>query len=88
MTLKPDAIAYPPRGMSREESARYIGVGTDLFDQMVADRRMPKGKRINRRVVWDRVSLDMAFTALPGDDERNFFDQPNAIDAILASRKT
>ena len=74
MTLKSDAIAYPPRGMNREEAARYIGVGVDLFDQMVADRRMPKGKRINRRVVWDRASLDMAFTALPGDEE-NVFDK-------------
>ena len=26
---------YPPRGMSRAEAARYIGIGTTLFDQMV-----------------------------------------------------
>jgi predicted DNA-binding transcriptional regulator AlpA len=81
MVLRSDPISYPPRGMSREEAARYIGVGVDLFDQMVADRRMPKGKRINRRVVWDRASLDMAFTALPGEEE-------NAIDAILARRSS
>jgi predicted DNA-binding transcriptional regulator AlpA len=73
MSLKPDPLSYPPRGLSREEAARYVGVGVDLFDKMVADRRMPKGKRINRRVVWDRASLDMAFTALPGEEE-NYFD--------------
>lgn len=55
-------------------AARYIGVGVRLFDQMVDDRRMPKPKRVNRRTIWDRISLDMAFTALPGDEEENFFD--------------
>jgi predicted DNA-binding transcriptional regulator AlpA len=82
MPLYADPIAYPPRGLSREEAARYVGVGVDLFDQMVADRRMPKPKRVNRRVVWDRVALDMAFSALPGDEEKNFFD------AILARRSS
>jgi hypothetical protein len=41
MTLHPDSLAYPPRGMSRDEAARYIGVGVTKFDEMVADRRMP-----------------------------------------------
>jgi hypothetical protein len=26
MTLHPDTLAYPPRGMSRDEAARYVGV--------------------------------------------------------------
>ena len=34
---------------------------------MVNDRRMPKPKRINARVVWDRLRLDAAFAALPDD---------------------
>ncbi|CCV08648.1 conserved hypothetical protein [Mesorhizobium metallidurans STM 2683] len=63
--MKSDAISYPPRGLTREEAARYIGVGTTLFDEMVADGRMPKPKRINSRAVWDRVALDIAFTSLP-----------------------
>ncbi len=65
MSLHPDPLSYPPRGLSREEAARYIGVGVDLFDEMVADHRMPAPKCINRRVIWDRASIDMAFTALP-----------------------
>ena len=60
-----DTLSYPPRGMSREEAARYVGVGTTKFDEMVADRRMPKPKRIDGRVVWDRIALDAAFTDLP-----------------------
>ncbi len=70
-------IFYPPRGMSRDEAARYIGVGTTKFDQMVKDGRMPKPKRIDGRTVWDRIKLDDAFTRLP---------EENMIDAILNGR--
>lgn len=65
MPLHADAIAYPPLGLSREEAARYVGVGTTLFDEMVADHRMPAPKRINKRAVWDRTRLEMAFANLP-----------------------
>lgn len=71
-----DAFSYPPRGLSREEAARYIGVGPTLFDEMVSDGRMPKPKRANSRVLWDRVAIDIAFSELPGDDG-------NKIDAAL-----
>lgn len=79
MTQRPprDAFSYPPRGMSRDEAARYIGVGTTKFDEMVADRRMPKPKKIDGRVIWDRIALDAAFTDLPSETG-------NKIDEILA----
>jgi predicted DNA-binding transcriptional regulator AlpA len=64
----------PPRGLSRVEAADYIGVSATLFDQMVADRRMPWPKRINSRVVWDRIQLDAAFAALPNDGEEDRAD--------------
>jgi hypothetical protein len=51
--------------LCREDAAKYIGVGTTLFDTMVADHRMPAPKEINSRRVWDRVQLDIAFEALP-----------------------
>jgi hypothetical protein len=71
-----DSVAWVPRGLCREEAAYYIGVGTTKFDEMVADRRMPRGKRIDGRVVWDRVQLDMAFSDLETAGE-------NAIDAAF-----
>jgi len=80
MPRLPDILAYPPRGMSREEAARYIGVGTTKFDEMVADRRMPKPKRVDGRVLWDRLAIDAAFSDLPTDAE-------NKIDAILSRRQ-
>jgi predicted DNA-binding transcriptional regulator AlpA len=72
---KPDTIAYPPRGMSRDEAARYFGVGPTKFDEMVADRLMPRPKRIGGRVVWDRLQLDAAFTNLPDDKQVNPLDR-------------
>jgi predicted DNA-binding transcriptional regulator AlpA len=54
-------------GLSREQSARYIGISPSLFDQLVKDGRMPKPKRINARTVWDRRKLDEAFDALDDD---------------------
>jgi hypothetical protein len=62
--------SLPPRGLSRVEAAAYIGVGPTKFDQLVADGRMPRPKRIDGRLVWDRVALDRAFSALPDVDGR------------------
>lgn len=76
MTRAPDNFSYAPRGLSRDEAARYIGVGVTLFEEMVRDGRMPKPKRANSRNLWDRVLLDIAFTELPSDEG-------NPIDAIL-----
>jgi predicted DNA-binding transcriptional regulator AlpA len=78
-SMKSDAFSYPPRGLSREEAARYVGVGSTLFDEMVADGRMPRPKRVNNRAVWDRVALDIAFTSLP--------DKENGLQQLLERSK-
>jgi predicted DNA-binding transcriptional regulator AlpA len=67
-------LSLAPRGLSRVESAVYIGVSASTFDALVEDGRMPKPKRINSRTVWDRLKLDEAFEALPGDDVENPWD--------------
>ncbi|MGW6778324.1 helix-turn-helix transcriptional regulator [Brucella pseudogrignonensis] len=66
--------------MNREEAARYIGVGTTKFDELVKDGRMPKGKRIDGRVVWDRYMLDTSFTDLPDIPE-------NLLESILSKAR-
>jgi predicted DNA-binding transcriptional regulator AlpA len=68
--------SLPPRGLSRVEAAAYIGVSATTFDHMVQRREMPRPKRIGSRVVWDRIKLDFAFAALPGNDndDANPFD--------------
>lgn len=68
-----DPRAYPPRGLSREEAAWYVGIGATTFDRLVEDGRMPKPKRIGKRTVWDRFKLDAAFAELD-EDRENYFD--------------
>jgi hypothetical protein len=56
-------------GLSRAEAAEYIGVGVSLFDQMVADGRMPPAKLINTRKVWMRSKIERAFVELPDEGQ-------------------
>jgi len=60
-------LSLAPRGLSRVQAAEYIGVGVTKFDEMVDDGRMPGPKRIDGRLVWDRIKLDEAFDALDDD---------------------
>lgn len=75
-----DTHSYPPRGLCREDAARYVGVGITKFDEMVADGRMPKAKRVDGRVVWDRLKIDAAFSDLPDADARNPWDALKVVD--------
>jgi predicted DNA-binding transcriptional regulator AlpA len=59
---------YPPRGMSRAEAARWVGVSASKFDQLVKDGRMPRPRAIDGRVIWDRYQLDAAIDELPDRD--------------------
>ena len=47
----------------------YIGISAGKFDEMVADGRMPEPVKIDSRKVWDIRSLDLAFDALPRENE-------------------
>jgi predicted DNA-binding transcriptional regulator AlpA len=67
-------LRLSPRGLSRIDSASYVGVSPSLFDEMVKDGRMPQPKRINARAVWDRNQLDEAFDELPSNANRNPWD--------------
>jgi len=67
----------PRRGLSRDESAMYIGVSGGKFDELVADGRMPNPIRIDGRKVWDIRSLDLAFDALPRENP-----SPNSWDDV------
>jgi predicted DNA-binding transcriptional regulator AlpA len=65
-------IDLAPRGLNRAQAADYVGVGTSLFDELVADGRMPKPFRINTRVLWDRQKLDAAIDALSDQNGREW----------------
>ncbi len=61
----------PRRGLSRPLAALYLGVSATKFDEMAADGRMPKPRRIDSRVIWDVRELDEAFDALPHQGEED-----------------
>jgi predicted DNA-binding transcriptional regulator AlpA len=56
---------YERRGKNREEAAFYIGVGTTIFDKMVATGQMPQPKMVGTRTIWDHYELDQFFDRLP-----------------------
>jgi predicted DNA-binding transcriptional regulator AlpA len=57
----------PRRGLSRDEAAQYCGLGTTLFDALVADGTMPKPAQIRGRKIWDIRKLDVALDELFSD---------------------
>lgn len=65
------AKTQPRRGLRRIEAAIYVGISPSKFDEMVADGRMPKAKKIDGATVWDIVQLDRAFEALPDGEGTN-----------------
>lgn len=70
-----ERVQISPRGLSRVEAARYIGVSPGTFDKLVDAGTMPKPKEIRARRVWDRAEVDAAFTAMgEGAEDRNDFD--------------
>jgi predicted DNA-binding transcriptional regulator AlpA len=62
---RPLIPAHDRIGLSRAEAAEYIGASTSLFEEMVADGRMPPPKQINSRRVWMRLKIEKAFAELP-----------------------
>lgn len=79
-----DSLSYPPRGLSREEAARYVGFGVTMFDRLIEEGRMPKPKRVGKRVIWDRLKLDAAFADLDEEGGENYFDR--ALRVVRPSR--
>jgi predicted DNA-binding transcriptional regulator AlpA len=65
-------LVSTPRGLSRVQAAAYVGVSPSKFDEMVEDERMPRPREVDKRLLWDRLELDEAFSALP---HRNGPDQ-------------
>jgi predicted DNA-binding transcriptional regulator AlpA len=55
--------------LRRSDAAAYVGVSPSQFDIWIHQKIMPKPKKIGGVAVWDRIRLDAAFDALPGDED-------------------
>ncbi len=62
---RPGPIRIEPRGLSRVEAARYLGISPSKFDEMRKDGRVGSARLIDGRKVWDVHDLDSVFDALP-----------------------
>lgn len=49
--------AIQPRGLSRQQAAKYVGVSAEKLDQLGRSGVVPR-LRIGRRVLYDRLALD------------------------------
>lgn len=68
MPEKVDPYAYAPRAMGIEAASRYLAISPSKFSQLVAEGRLPKPRKIDKRSVWDRHQLDQFFEDLPTGD--------------------
>lgn len=74
MTVARAAIRLPagllPRGLGREEAARYLGIAPTTLDKEVDAGRIIAPRVIGGRRVWDRLALDRLFDdASPSVDD-------------------
>jgi predicted DNA-binding transcriptional regulator AlpA len=65
-----------PRGLRREDAARYVGVSPSMFDRMVAAGQMPPPRTVASCRIWDRQALDSAFDDLPTAGEPQAAQNP------------
>ena len=71
MTSRQDIMARLPivLGLAESEAAAAVGVSASKFRQLVSDRRMPKPRRIDGRLIYDVDELRAAFKSMPHDGD-------------------
>ena len=55
-----DQLSYPPRLMSVERAAHYVGFGVTKFRELIAAGKMPAAIDVDGSPRWDRIDLDSA----------------------------
>jgi excisionase family DNA binding protein len=60
-----------PRGLNRDQAARYVGLSLTTFLRLVAEGYLPAALHFGRRRVWDRRALDEALDHLSGIARRS-----------------
>lgn len=70
----PSSISITPRGLSAPRAAQYLGVSETKLRELVMRGDVPRPRRIDSRVLWDRMDLDNYFENLPreGDNDQDW----------------
>jgi predicted DNA-binding transcriptional regulator AlpA len=55
-----------PRGLNRDQAARYVGLSVSCFKRLVAEGLLPPALHFGRRRVWDLRALDDALDRMSG----------------------
>jgi hypothetical protein len=63
--VRTNRLHIEPRGVSRIDAARYLGISPSKFDELRKDKRIGPARLIDGRKVWDLRDLDIAFEAFP-----------------------
>lgn len=59
--MRADSQEFTPRGLRREDAAKYIGVSPSLFDRLRKEGKVPEPRDLFGLMVWDRSDLDAMF---------------------------
>jgi excisionase family DNA binding protein len=71
-----DDFCYPPRAMRADRAAAYLSIATSTFLKLVAEKRLPRSKKLGGIVLWDRVELDAFVEHFEGEaDEKSIDDK-------------
>jgi hypothetical protein len=70
MTKQCDSLAYPPRGMSRDEAGAILA-SAPRNSTRCCGRAHAAPKRVDSRVIWDRLKIEAAFSDLRDDEPTN-----------------
>jgi predicted DNA-binding transcriptional regulator AlpA len=66
---------YPPRLMRAPRAAAYLDMGERTFLRLVAEGKLPKPKRFDGVVAWDRYHLDASIEDADNDVGENTVDR-------------
>lgn len=76
-----DVLAYPPRLLRADRAAAYLDMSERAFLRLVREGKLPKPKRFNGIVAWDRYRLD----ACVDDADDDVAD--NSVDRLLREQE-
>jgi predicted DNA-binding transcriptional regulator AlpA len=78
-----DSFSYPPRAMRSERAAAYLSMSESNFLRLVKEGKLPKAKKLDGIVFWDRGALDSFVENYEGEVDETI----DKWDKILGDRK-